>query len=57
VESRTAMESLFTGVRGIGILRTSPFGDFRKFAQPRSKTYKRLRLAFLPWGIILTYLV
>jgi len=22
---------LFTGVRGIGILRTSPFGDSRKF--------------------------
>jgi hypothetical protein len=26
------MESLFTGVRGIGILRTSPFGDSQKFA-------------------------
>src|ERR671912_1624458 len=28
----THESSLFTGVRGIGILRTSPFGDSRKFA-------------------------
>src|SRR5215211_7032757 len=27
-----SLRSLFTGVRGIGILRTSPFGDSRKFA-------------------------
>src|SRR5215218_3452949 len=26
------LRSLFTGVRGIGILRTSPFGHSRKFA-------------------------
>src|SRR5215208_6294796 len=26
------MQALFTGVRGIGILRTSPFGNSRKFA-------------------------
>src|SRR5215211_5185717 len=30
--------ALFTGVRGIGILRTSPFGDSRKFAVASSPT-------------------
>src|SRR5215208_7145365 len=32
-ESKTvrSRRGLFTGVRGIGILRTSPFGDSRKF--------------------------
>jgi hypothetical protein len=29
--------SLFTGVRGIGILRSSPFGDSPKFVKKVSK--------------------
>jgi hypothetical protein len=32
-----ASSPLFTGVRGIGILRSSPFGDSRKFATRKQR--------------------
>jgi hypothetical protein len=41
--------TLFTDVRGIGILRTSPFGDSRKFAL---KEFCELRM----YGVLRSWL-
>ena len=38
--------ALFTGVRGIGILRTSPLRSSRKFAEPPSSTYEHPSVRF-----------